>query len=851
MRSRFRALATILAAVAVGCGAHSSSIQSNAPLGRVVIYRNGVAYYERQAAVTDGKLMVRVPRDRVDDFLKSLTVVDNTTGAALPITIPRKQADDGQYLTMALETPTDVKAQVKLTYVTESPAWKPSYRIVVEKNGTVMLQGWAVVDNTSGEDWRGVRVGVGASSALSFRYDLWSVRNIDRETLAEEEHFAVAPPTGLSPYGGGAGIAGATGTENGGLAFDPGSSGGTAVELDDNEIRRRPGDAAGLSYSGSSSLENRYHIDGAAGATGTIQGVVSDAATGEPMIGTTVVAESPALQGTQTAITDEKGGYTLRSLPPGPYSVTFYYNDAVVRRTDVVVAVNKATPVFQKMRDAGGGETIALIEQHAPQIDTTSTTQGITLSQDYVTNVPIGRTFNNVMGSSPGSSSDSSGASYEPPVPTPADGDRKIAALIAQLGSSRRGVVIQSHAEAGIPGAASRARDRANVVRNQLIDAGIAPSRIAIEPHVGGGEPELIRLRIATGPLAEARTASAHGASASTTDDTPVGESHFLAERPMNVAAGASAMVSVLREPTKGGVVYLYDPLSERGNTRFAFRAVRLDNPTDDTLEPGPVTVYGDKRFIGEGLTDSIPPHATAVVPFALDRQIVIDRSEDGDDEIAKLVTLERGVLTVEVQHVRRTRLAISSRLHETTTLYIRHQVGDGWILKDHPEVTTRTGDSHLFAVSIPAGETREVLIAEATPMQRTLQLASPSALGMLEVYVKSAAPGTLLKERLTELVATHRGMADTVEKIQTLRDQLAEYRQRSDELHAQVLSLRAVKTGGTLLKVLKQKLAEMSERVQQGTLDLVDAQEALLIAKTEFANQLAELRLPDQLATK
>ena len=27
--------------------------------------------------------------------------------------------------------------------------------------------------------------------------------------------------------------------------------------------------------------------------------------------------------------------------------------------------------------------------------------------------------------------------------------------------------------------------------------------------------------------------------------------------------------------------------------------AVRLDNPTDDTLEPGPVTVYGDGRFIG------------------------------------------------------------------------------------------------------------------------------------------------------------------------------------------------------------------------------------------------------------
>ena len=35
-----------------------------------------------------------------------------------------------------------------LTYVTESPAWKPSYRVVVGDKGKVMLEGWAIVDNT-------------------------------------------------------------------------------------------------------------------------------------------------------------------------------------------------------------------------------------------------------------------------------------------------------------------------------------------------------------------------------------------------------------------------------------------------------------------------------------------------------------------------------------------------------------------------------------------------------------------------------------------------------------------------------------------------------------------------------
>jgi len=50
---------------------------------------------------------------------------------------------------------------------------------------------------------------------------------------------------------------------------------------------------------------------------------------------------------------------------------------------------------------------------------------------------------------------------------------------------------------------------------------------------------------------------------------------------PMTVEKGSSAMVSMVRQKTDGEVVYLYDSESERGNDRFAFRAVRFRNPTD------------------------------------------------------------------------------------------------------------------------------------------------------------------------------------------------------------------------------------------------------------------------------
>ena len=118
-RKMKKRLAGFLLAAALGaCGPkHSNFVKvDNVALGRVVVYRNGVAFYERRATIENGQLAVHVPRDRVDDFLKSLTVVDAITGKPLPVSIPRQQADDGAYLVMKLQLPSKDKADVVLTY---------------------------------------------------------------------------------------------------------------------------------------------------------------------------------------------------------------------------------------------------------------------------------------------------------------------------------------------------------------------------------------------------------------------------------------------------------------------------------------------------------------------------------------------------------------------------------------------------------------------------------------------------------------------------------------------------------------------------------------------------------------
>ena len=427
-----------------------------------------------------------------------------------------------------------------------------------------------------------------------------------------------------------------------------------------------------------------------------------------------------------------------------------------------------------------------------------------------------------------------------------ATGDQKMKSISNGLVHSDKTIVIEGYADANRADAPRRANDRANIVRNQLIDSGVAPARIRIVTHVDPGAAERVRLVAQAPSPAEQQAAKDKGGKSMDADAQPVGESHFANPMPMTVEKGSSAMVSMVRSETDGEVVYLYDAESERGNDHFAFRAVRFRNPTDSTLETGPVTVYGNERFIGEGLTEPIPPKSSAVVPYALDRQIVIERNDGEDNKLSRLVTLQRGVLTAEVQHIRRQRLTITNRLPQMAKVYIRHTVNKGWKLLESPPAFERIGDAHLFEVDLKGGESRDVEISEATPMERTLDLNADVTLDMMKIYVDAPEGSPELKESLKKLLGIHKKLVDLTQEQESLHRRLDDYRERMDELHMQIMSLTMVKTGGDLMTHLKDKMKDISERVQKTTIAIVDNEEKMMLTRVQFQDSLAELTLPD-----
>jgi len=604
-----------------------------------------------------------------------------------------------------------VPEQLRVSYVTESPAWKPSYRLSLRRGGAAKLEAWAIVDNVSGEDWNKVTVGVGSTSALSFRYDLHSIRSVERETLSDGSPDALAPPVGGSPY----------------------------------EVAQRE-----------SRVIAKIGLDE---ADRFAQG------------------EKPKTAGNK----GETYGYE-------------FSDDPTVPKEDA--ASIRSRPKAPRTAMASGRKRAVA--------------------------------FKSAGASSP-ATTESAGADAE-----------RVQKVASALKQARQRVRVEGYARAGEADARVSSLERANRIRDGLIKNGVPASQIEAVGTAQVSNEQGARLVMLPAEEKPQQAKSSDPAAAG----EPIGSAYFVAPVPLTIEKDHSAMVSILSTETKGEPVYFYDPISPRGSKQFAFNAVRLENPSKYTLDSGPFTVYAEGQFLGEGLSEPIPPKSFAFIPYALDRKLVVEPVVDTREEMTRLVTIERGIVQAQAQQIRRTKLSLTNRGTSAARVFVRHAVPAGWALRSAQRFEKLRG-AFLLPVVVPARSALAVEIEESLPLEKTLDIKSDAGLRDMAVFLRTNRQlGGELAKKLDEVLALHRDLRGNEERIATLHRQLQDYRRRVDEIHAQLVTLRRVANAQRLSQHLAKRMEEISERIQKATIEVTDLEGTVLTTRIALEDRIAELTL-------
>ena len=96
---------------------------------------------------------------------------------------------------MTITATGDGDRNVFVSYISEVPIWKSTYRIILSEKypGKPLLQGWAIIDNTIGEDWKDVHLSLVAGAPQSF------VQNISQPQYTRRPEIALPQSVMLTP----------------------------------------------------------------------------------------------------------------------------------------------------------------------------------------------------------------------------------------------------------------------------------------------------------------------------------------------------------------------------------------------------------------------------------------------------------------------------------------------------------------------------------------------------------------------------------------------------------------------------------------------------------------------------
>jgi archaellum component FlaC len=135
---------------------------------------------------------------RVFDLNPSTTVrvaekdVNDEVGKYLSLVASTRDQDVRR---MTISTAGEGERNLLVSYISEVPVWKSTYRIVIPNEGKPLLQGWAIVDNTVGEDWKNVELSLVAGAPQSFVQELSQPYYTRRPVVALPQNAMITPQT--------------------------------------------------------------------------------------------------------------------------------------------------------------------------------------------------------------------------------------------------------------------------------------------------------------------------------------------------------------------------------------------------------------------------------------------------------------------------------------------------------------------------------------------------------------------------------------------------------------------------------------------------------------------------------
>ncbi len=560
---------------------------------------------------------------------------------------------------MVISTGGTGERSVFVSYISEVPVWKTTYRIVLSsKTGeSPLLQGWAIVDNTVGEDWDKVQLSLVAGAPQSFIQNLSQPYYARRPVLPLPEAVNMAPQTFEA-------------------TLIPGGA-------------RLTGTVADLTGAGvPNSLVRAYDAKNA-------------------MVG--------------EARTDAEGNYDLESVPAG--AIRLQIDSPGFQRAVINGVIASA--------GASSRQDVAL------QVGGTSETVEVTAA-------------------APGAQTETS-------------------ARRSSLGSG-----------AGL-GAGSEF-NKLNLFTK-------------LRPGSGGGYgPALLSTDSARANVQAAAAAQQLG-----------DLFEYKVKQPITIRKNRSALVPIIQSPIAAEKVSVYN---ERAGLPRPQRALWLTNSSGLTLDGGSFSVLDEETFAGEGVVDPIRPGEKRLVSYAIDLALNVSTKVGSAQQRITRVRANKGIL-IHTSAVRETKTyTFRNEDSSAREVVIEHPVRPRYELRGSARPVETTSAWMRFRLHVEPKQTAALVVDEERPVEATYALSSLTE-EQVALFARQQSVNKTIEDALGRILAQKAAAADLDAQKDAREDEAQRIFDDQQRLRENMKALKGSPEEKALIQRYTQQLSAQEDRLE------------------------------------
>ncbi len=597
---------------------------------------------------------------------------------------------------MVVSTAGTGERRLFVSYISEVPIWKTTYRLVLPSKAGAkpLLQGWAIVDNTVGEDWEDVELSLVAGAPQSFIQQLSQPYYSRRPVVPLPEAAELTPQTHQATLIGGYG-----------------------------RLMGQVVDPSGAVVPGA-----RVNVSDESGAQ--------------------------VAQGT----TDYAGNYSFSSLPDGNYRVEF------------------ESPGFKKFVVQNLAIERNWVSQNATlEVGTVSDTVTVMAESNAVnTNSALSNRTSRNVGSGRG------------------------------LGSG-----------SGLGGRGVGSGEGAGVAGGMLGGPAASPSPLS------------------TGAARAAMLAAAQG--------QELGDlfEYKMKER-VAIRKNQSALVPILQTEITAEKVSLWNATSGSSRPR---RALWLTNSSALTLDGGSFSVLEDETFAGEGLMEPMKPAEKRLLSYAADLGVIVDAKQESERQRVTRVRIVRGVMIHSREERESKAYVVRNEDTVPRTVVIEHPVRGGWKLGEGLTPVETSAGFHRFRLTVEPKKTATLTVPESHPLETRHQLTNLDE-DQIKLFLSQRSINAQVEAALRPVVE-QKGRVSALEAQVTEReeerDRIFDDQQR---LRENLKSLKGSAEEKALTQRYTKQLDEQENRLDALRAEITDLEKRKQQAQAELDKMIQELTL-------